>query len=222
MFLLVDKGKGMTSHDVVDRIRKITGEKKVGHAGTLDPNATGLLIVGVKKDATKRLSEISGKNKTYVAELFLGEERDTDDVEGKTVSKKERNKTLLIKEIRKALGSFRGEIEQVPPVYSAIKIQGRKAYELARKNKKVVLKARKIRVESIKILKYEFPVLELRLEVSKGTYIRSIARDLGRKLGIGAYLKNLRREKINGFDLKDAVKLEDLNQENYKKYLVNI
>lgn len=211
MLLLIDKPKGITSHDVVDKVRKISGERRVGHAGTLDPNATGLLIVGVGREATKKLGEITkSTKKTYEAEIFLGEERDTDDAEGVTISKAKGLLPPGKNEIRKILASFMGEQKQTPPTYSALKIKGRKAYELARKGKKIELKPRKIAVYSIKLVDYQYPILKIRTTVSSGTYIRALARDIGKKLSCGAYLRNLRRTRVGKFDIKDAKKLEGL------------
>src|SRR3989344_6091224 len=172
MFLLIDKPKGITSHDVIDKIRKITGEKKVGHAGTLDPNATGLLIIGVGRDSTKKLSLITKDEKTYEAEVYLGEERDTDDDEGMLISKATGVLAPSKEEIDLTLSNFIGTQEQIPPPYSAIKLKGKKAYELARKGKVVKLKPRKITVYSIKALSYSYPTLEIETIVSSGTYIR--------------------------------------------------
>lgn len=211
MFLLIDKPKGVTSHDVVDEVRKITAEKRVGHAGTLDPNATGLLIIGVGRDSTKHLGKIAkDTKKTYEAEIYLGEERDTDDREGVVVKKSKGVLPPEEVEIRLILTTFLGEQEQTPPVYSAIKIKGKKAYELARKGKKVDIKPREIVVYSIKVVDYKYPLLKIKTTVSSGTYIRALARDVGKRLGMGAYLKNLKRTKIGEFDLKEAVKLKDL------------
>ncbi|MCK4588625.1 tRNA pseudouridine(55) synthase TruB [Candidatus Woesebacteria bacterium] len=221
MFLLIDKPKGITSHDVIDKVRKVTGEKKVGHAGTLDPNATGLLIVGVERKATKKLGEIAkNTKKTYEAEIFLGEERDTDDAEGVVISKAKGFLPPGENEIEKILISFEGEQTQIPPIYSALKIKGKKAYELARKGKKVNLKPRKVVIYSIKLVSYKFPILEIETTVSSGTYIRALARDIGKKLSCGAYLRNLRRTKIGKFDIKDAVKLENLDRGNWKNFVI--
>ena len=240
MFLLIDKPRGITSHDVIDEVRNVTGEKRVGHAGTLDPNATGLLIVGVGRESTKKLGEIAGKRKTYEAEIVLGVERTTDDVEGEIVNrsrnqvgashraKSERDDKTAMKSIpvlsniESALESFTGEQEQVPPVYSAIKLKGRKAYELARRGKKPELQPRKVHIYSIELLSYKFPKLEIRTDVSSGTYIRALTRDIGRELGTGAYLNNLNRTKIGNFSVDDAVKLKELNDNNWKNYLINI
>lgn len=198
----------MTSHDVVNRVRKIFGVKRVGHAGTLDPNATGLLIVGVGAD-TKKLGEIALKTKkTYIAEIFLGEERDTDDSEGQIINKS--GKKVNIDEVMKVLNKFKGEQMQTPPIYSAIKLKGKKSYELARMGKEVKLAPRKITVYSIKLVNFEFPILKVEFEVSSGTYIRSLARDIGRELKTYGYLKNLRRTKIGKFSLKDSLTLEEI------------
>lgn len=210
--LLIDKPKGLTSHDVVDLVRRASGEKRVGHAGTLDPNATGLLIVGVGREETKKLSELTkSTKKTYLAEIFLGEERDTDDSEGRITSKNE-DKIPTSDEVNKVVMSFLGEQEQIPPSFSAVKLQGKKAYELARKGKVVEIKPRKITVYKAKLLDYKYPILKLEFEVSPGTYIRSLARDMGCKLGTFGYLKELRRTKIGKFSLRDAISLEEIKQ----------
>lgn len=254
MFLFIDKPKGLTSHDVVDKVRKMVSPRspsslrssrlrriKVGHAGTLDPNATGLLIVGVGRESTKKLSEIAKDKKTYRAEIYLGEERDTDDAKGETVEVPQQVRsshgaksvrddkvglnslpTLSKSQVEEVLRSFVGEQEQIPPAYSAIKIKGKKAYEIARKGGIPELSPRKITIHSIKLLEYEFPILKIETEVSSGTYIRALARDIGRKLGAGAYLKNLRRTKIGGYSLKESVSLEYLNKDNWKKFAINL
>ncbi len=214
MLILIDKPKGMTSHDVVDEVRRITGEKRVGHGGTLDPNATGLLIVGVGRESTKKLGQIAKNKKEYEAEIVLGEERDTDDSEGRKLaifnSQFSINSQISKIQIIKVLNFFLGVQEQVPPLYSAIKIKGKKAYKLAREGKKVVLQPRKVVIYSIKLLSYSYPVLRISCLVSSGTYIRALARDIGRKLGCGAYLKELRRTKIGDYNLSEAVSLTDL------------
>lgn len=222
MFLLINKPKGMTSHDVVDKIRKITGIKKVGHAGTLDPNATGLLIVAVGRNSTKRLEKLLHLDKTYVAEATLGEKRDTDDIEGKTIYQHKVKKIYSIADIKNALKLFIGEQMQIPPQFSAIKLHGKKAYQLARSGKKVKLKPRSIKVYSIKIRKYTYPKLIFEAKVSGGTYIRSIARDLGDKLGCGAYLSNLRRTKIDKFDIRQSVNMDVLDMDNWKNYVQEV
>jgi tRNA pseudouridine55 synthase len=222
MFILIDKPKGVTSHDVVDRLRSITGEKRIGHAGTLDPNASGLLILGIGKTSTKKLSIFLKLDKEYDAEIFLGEERETDDAEGKI-----RNLKLQIvdkiseNEIKMILEKFIGEQMQTPPSYSAIKVKGKKAYEIARKGNNPELIPRKIVIYKIKLLHYKFSVLTIRTRVSSGTYIRSLARDIGRDLGCGAYLLNLRRIKIGNYNVKDSIKLEDLTSDNIVNCIFN-
>jgi len=222
MFLLVDKPKGLTSHDVIDRVREVTGEKKVGHAGTLDPNATGLLIVGVGRDSTRMLGGLSKETtKEYVAEVVLGEERDTDDIEGKVITEYI-GKEPSGKTVNNTLSKFLGEQEQKPPVYSAIKLKGKKAYQLARKGKIPNLKPRKVTVYNIKLLKYEYPKLAFICLVSSGTYIRSLAKDIGKKLLTGAYLENLRRTKIGKYSVSGAISLENLNSGNWKEKVITI
>ena len=221
MFLLIDKPKGITSHDVVDEIRKITGERKVGHAGTLDPNATGLLLLAIGGESTKKLSGFLGLKKEYLAVIHLGEVRDTDDSEGSIVNVDLDNNLIPDKDfVDKVLEGFKGEQLQTPPIYSAIKIHGKKAYELARKGKKVKLKPRKIVVYSIKLISYRYPLLKIGFLVSGGTYIRALARDIGKKLGCGAYLEDLRRTRIGDFSISDSVKLGELNKDNWKEYLL--
>jgi len=235
MLLLVNKPKGITSHDVVNKIRKVTGVSKVGHAGTLDPNATGLLIIGIGRESTKKLGEIAkNTKKTYKAEIFFGEERDTDDALGKirnmkheirnssaplSILSQPKDKSQFAKTtICKTLRRFVGEQMQAPPIYSAIKIKGKKAYESARKGEKVKLKKRSIAVYSLKMEDYKYPVLKITAEVSSGTYIRALARDIGRSLGCGAYLNNLKRIRIGNYEIKDAVSLDRLNSENWQSF----
>jgi tRNA pseudouridine55 synthase len=176
------------------------------------------LIVGVGREATKKLGRIAkDTKKTYVAEIFLGEERDTDDIEGKTQNSKVKSQKYIPKtKILEVVNSFVGRQEQVPPAYSAIKIKGKKAYELARKGEKVRLGPRKIVIYSIKLMDYKYPILKIKVIVSAGTYIRALARDIGRKLGCGAHLKNLRRTKIGKFSINLAVPLSFLTKDNWR------
>lgn len=210
MFLYIDKPKGVTSHNVVDRIRLLSGEKRVGHAGTLDPNATGLLIVGVGRESTRKLDGFLKKDKEYEAEIILGEERDTDDIEGKVVKKDNLDKVPTRSEIESVLKDFTGKIKQTPPQYSAIKVGGKPAYKHARKGEKVDLKKRIVNIYFLKIKSYKYPKITITCSVGSGTYIRSLARDIGRKLRIYAYLGNLRRTKIGEISVKQATSLEEL------------
>jgi len=219
MILLIDKPKGMTSHDVIDHLRKVTGVKRIGHAGTLDPNATGLLIVAIGRESTKRLSGFLKKDKTYEAEIFLGEERDTDDVEGSVRENpflKRVGKKVSSKEVESILKKFLGKQKQIPPSYSAIKINGKKAYQMARAGKDLSskLKERSVMIYSIKVLFFKYPILKIEVKVSSGTYVRALARDIGRSLNTGAYLKNLKRTSIGKYKLADAIKLEDVKKSN--------
>lgn len=210
MLLLIDKAKGMTSHDVVREVRKITGERRVGHGGTLDPNATGLLIVGVGRESTKKLGKISkNMRKTYLAEVFLGEERETDDSEGLIIVKARKVLEPSNKEVKSVLKGFVGKKEQIPPKYSAVRVGGRRAYKLARKGERVVLEPRKIEIFSIKGVLYKYPILKFETVVSSGTYIRALARDIGRRLGCGGYLKELRRTRIGKYRIEDAISLSN-------------
>jgi tRNA pseudouridine55 synthase len=204
MILLIDKPKGWTSHDVVAKIRSVLKEKKVGHAGTLDPNATGLLVIGTGQD-TKKLQEITkNTTKIYEAELVLGKISTTDDVEGEISIF---NDQIIPSEnaIRDVLKEFIGNYEQIPPSYSAIKIKGRKAYELARKGKDFKLPARNVKIHSIRMSEYKYPKLKIICEVGSGTYIRSLARDIGQKLKTGAFLNELRRLKIGEYTVRKAI-----------------
>lgn len=219
--LNIYKPAGPTSHDIVDKIRQITHIKRVGHTGTLDPFAEGILIILIGK-ATKLQSKFMNMDKTYVATLKLGGVSDTYDKTG--VKSKCQNpnysKSISKAQISKTLKTFTGEIEQVPPAYSAIKIKGKKAYELARKGIKSKLKARKIKIYDIKLLNYRYPYLKIQVKCGKGTYIRSLAHDIGQKLSCGAYLEKLIRTKIGKFNIKNSTKLKDLNSKTLSKKII--
>lgn len=216
--LLINKPQGPTSHDIVDEVRKITGIRKVGHAGTLDPFAEGLLILLVGREETRQQQKFMGMDKVYEATFVLGEERDTGDLTGKPIGSKfpiSDNQTPK-EEIQKTLKKFTGDIEQVPSTYSAKKIRGKKAYELAREGKEVELKPKKVTVYKLELLDYKWPKLKIKTKVSSGTYIRALARDIGRELGVGAYVTELRRTKIGEYKLEDATTIDELKQENTK------
>ncbi len=215
MFFLINKPKGLTSHDVVNRMRQITAERRVGHGGTLDPNATGLLVIAVGRASTKKLDLFTkGLDKAYEAEIILGEERATDDEEGEVIATSTAKPTK--NELFKIFKLFQGELMQMPPQYSAIKMCGQKAYALARKGKEAPLKPRKIVVKKAVILGYNYPRVWAVFEVSSGTYIRALARDIGRKLGTYAYLNNLKRTHVGKFSLGRAVDLNDLTPDNWR------
>ncbi len=219
-FLLINKPSGPTSHDIVDELRRITGVRKIGHAGTLDPFASGLLIAAVGREATRQISKFSKMDKTYIARLHLGAVSDTYDRTGKLQIT---NYKLRItnKEIKKVLQKFIGPQKQIPPMYSAKKVGGKKLYELARSGIEVERKPADVDIYDIEILRYSWPELEIKTKVSSGTYIRSLANDIGRALGYGAYLEELERTEIGDYKLKDkdAVDIDKLTAKNWEKYL---
>ena len=216
-FLYINKPSDWTSHDVVAHLRRVTGEKKIGHAGTLDPFATGLLIVGVGRKATRELEKFLKQDKEYIAELHLGAASDTYDLTGKIT---ETDATPPTEDsIKNILLKFTGKQDQIPPMYSAKKIGGKKLYELARKGEEVKREPSKIIIHENELLKFDWPTLEIRVSCSSGTYIRSLAHDIGETLGTGAYLEKLERTKIGEHELKDAVDLDKINQNNWAEFI---
>ena len=205
--LLVDKPRGPSSHDVVDRVRRKLGMRRIGHAGTLDPNATGLLIILVGK-ATKVSQYLISLDKFYEGVIKLGEETDSHDSEGNIMAEIS-VPDLSEEQILEFMNEFVGDQYQTPPMFSAKKIKGVPLYKLARKGKVVEREARFIRVSSMKLLKFEPPFLSFSIHCSKGAYVRTIAHDMGGKIGCGAHLTELRRTAIDKFLLADAVSLED-------------
>jgi tRNA pseudouridine55 synthase len=220
-FILINKPSGITSHDVVLKLRKITKIKKIGHAGTLDPLAKGLLILAIGREFTKKLSLFQKKDKEYLATIKLGGESDTFDREGKIIFKK-KVKIPSEEEIKKVLESFLGEIEQIPPIFSAKKIKGKKLYQLARRGIKVSPKPQRVKIYQIKLLDYKFPLLKIKISCSAGTYIRSLGADLGKKLGCGGYLESLVRTKIGELSLRRAVSLAKINSSNWRNFLIRL
>jgi len=205
--LIVDKPVGPTSHRVVSRVRQGTGIRKVGHAGTLDPRASGVLVLCL--GAATRLSEyLSASNKGYAAVVRFGASTRTYDADGEIVHRTDRSPTAS--QLEAILPAFQGKIVQTPPPFSAIKLQGRKAYELARRGEQVDLQPREVTIHTLKITAFEPPDLSLFLECSAGTYVRSIAHDLGERLGTGAHLISLRRTQAGPFTLEDAVAWDQL------------
>ena len=219
--LLIDKPDGMTSHDVVDRVRHKLKMKRVGHAGTLDPNATGLLIILVGK-ATKLSQYLMGLDKVYEGVITLGAETTTQDVEGEVVAEKPVPE-LSEDELKEKMKEFVGDQYQIPPMFSAKKIDGVPLYKMARKGKTVEREPRFIHVSSFKLDKWESPNIEFSLGCSKGTYVRTIANDLGQNIGCGAYLKELRRTDIERFKIEDSIELESFEElpiEEVKAWLI--
>ena len=207
--LVIDKPTGMTSHDVVQIVRNGTHIRRAGHTGTLDPRASGVLVVLV--GPAVRLSEfISASEKRYQAVLRLGLTTDTYDMDGNVLMRSPVN--ISYEELEETLKTFIGEFDQIPPAYSAIKINGEKAYERARRGEEVEMEPRKVRVDSIELLDWESPEAIIDIQCSSGTYVRSLIHDLGEKLGCGATLVGLRRTKNGRFSLRDAVSLRRLQE----------
>ena len=220
--LIIDKPAGMTSHDVVARVRRILGERRVGHTGTLDPFATGVLIVLAGR-ATRLAQFLSGASKEYEASIRLGFSTDTGDLNGRrTTPAQEKTNSWSEAEIEAALASLRGEIEQVPPMYSAKKIEGKKLYELARRGEQVERKAVRVTIHAFELggdvgrISPQHPDgstdIHVRVACSAGTYVRTLAEDFGQRLGVGAHVVELRRTKAGDFDLQCATTLEQLEE----------
>lgn len=207
--IIVNKETGFTSHDVVAKLRGICGQKKIGHTGTLDPAATGVLPVCLGS-GTKLCDMLTDRDKEYVAELLLGVETDTQDTTGSVL--RESPVTVTEEEVSRACLSFLGDYDQIPPMYSALKVDGKKLYELARAGKEVERKARRVRILELEILEMRLPVVKLRVVCSKGTYIRTLCSDIGQKLGCGGAMQSLQRTKAGRFRLEDALTLGDIQQ----------
>jgi len=214
--LLINKPAGWTSHDVVAKVRGILKIRAVGHAGTLDPFATGLLILGIGK-GTKQLTELVGLDKTYETTLTLGATSTTFDPEGE-ISRNMQHVTCNIDraEIEHVLDQFRGGYEQKAPLHSAKKLAGKKLYELARAGTATeeMRPVKRVKIDELTIMRYAWPELELRVQCGSGTYIRSLGDDIGRALGVGAYVSQLRRTRVGAFDVNDAQKIEDVRPES--------
>jgi tRNA pseudouridine55 synthase len=212
--LLVDKPAGMTSHDVVSKVRKLAGTRKVGHAGTLDPMATGLLVLGIES-ATKLLTFVVGADKTYLATIRLGESTITDDREGDILQQAtpEQISSVSSEAITAELAKLRGVIQQVPSAVSAIKVNGERAYDRVRAGEVFELKSREVNISRLEVLgdirrEVNFIEIDIIVDCSSGTYIRAIARDLGAALGVGGHLTELRRTRIGKFDVANAMQLQ--------------
>ena len=206
---VVDKPAGLTSHDVVAKARKIFGTRKVGHSGTLDPDATGVLVLGVGR-ATRLLQFLTGLPKSYKGEIVFGEETSTLDSSGEVTHIHDMS-GLTLSDVRKATKCFLGEIEQIPPMVSAVRIKGKRLYEIAREGNEIERPARSVRVDRFEVYPTEdSKVYEVFVDCSSGTYIRSLAADLGLVLGGGAHLRNLRRTRVGSFGEDEALPLEEI------------
>ena len=207
--LNVYKEPGFTSHDVVAKLRGICKQKKIGHTGTLDPEASGVLPVCLG-NATKLCDLLTDKDKEYRAVLLLGVETDTQDTTGQILAEREVNAGE--EDVRSAILSFVGPYDQIPPMYSALKVDGKKLYELAREGKTVERKARPVKIFDIRIEKIELPEVTMTVSCSKGTYIRTLCNDIGEKLGCGGCMEELLRTRVERFGLTDAVKLDEVQK----------
>jgi tRNA pseudouridine55 synthase len=229
----VYKEEGMTSHDVVDAVRRLTGQKRVGHAGTLDPCAKGVLVIGVGRAATRTLGLVTGTEKEYVTRIKLGWRSTTDDREGEKqmvfqptedrgqkaegtthpspVPRPPSSGAIPSEaQVRQALAGFQGMIDQHPPAFSAVKVHGRAAYKLARAAREVDLPARRVEAKEIELLGYAWPYADVRLVTGPGFYVRSLARDLGERLGTGGYVEELERTRVGTYTKERATRLSDL------------
>ena len=217
--LIVDKPAGMTSHDVVDFIRRRFKIKKVGHAGTLDPMATGVLVMLLGR-FTKESARLSGHDKEYAGRMVLGARSDTGDRDGKITRDPSHPVSISLDEIKNVFGEFTGEISQIPPMYSAVKMKGRKMYELARRGIEVERMPKKVVIKSLIVKGFEPPFVDFEVVCSKGTYVRQLSADIGQRLGCGAYLESLRRlssgdstiQRAESFDKLQTMSLEDLER----------
>ncbi len=210
--LLVDKPQGRTSFSLIRALRKLTGIKKIGHAGTLDPFATGVMVMLVGREYTRLSDKLLVQDKEYLANVCLGVSTDTYDCDGKVVARSKKDPSA--DEIRPILAKFQGEIEQIPPMFSAKKVRGKKLYELARKGEVIERRPAKVHVNT-ECISYTYPNLTLRIACSKGTYIRSIAHEIGELLGCGAHLSQLNRTRSGTFSLEECVDGNLLDQANF-------
>lgn len=218
--LNVLKPPGMTSHDVVSYIRKVTKIKRIGHTGTLDPGATGVLPICIGK-STKIVDFIMKDKKVYICELTLGNKTDTYDKYGSFINNSWSNlEDFDINTFESLINDFKGEIMQRPPAYSAIKVNGRRAYDLARMGESIELPERKITIFDIRVIKYALPKILMEIKCSKGTYIRSICSDIGDKLGYGGYMSFLIRTSTGKFNLSNSYILDEINNDNIENILV--
>ena len=215
--ILLNKPKGITSFSAVNKLKWLGQEKRVGHTGTLDPLATGLLPVFFGR-ATALAGIVLDADKSYIAEVKLGITTDTCDITGAVLSEKPVSVTK--EQLAEAIDSFKGKIMQVPPIYSALKKDGVRLYELARQGKTVDIEAREITINTLELLDFNGETFKIAVDCSKGTYIRSLCRDIGDALGCGATMTELTRTATGGFDIKDAVSLDDLTRENIGNYIL--
>ncbi|NLV73179.1 MAG: tRNA pseudouridine(55) synthase TruB [Chloroflexi bacterium] len=216
--LVIDKPRGMSSHDVVNRVRRTTHVTRAGHAGTLDPLASGVLMLCLGQ-ATRLAEYLGASDKTYLAELRLGQQTPSYDCET-PVSEERPWQHLTLEDLESALPRFIGEIAQVPPMYSAVKLRGKPLYKMARRGISVAREARQVTIYALEVVRWEPPLASLRVHCSSGTYIRSLAHDLGQALGCGAYMAGLVRESAGAFTLAEAIALDALSADNWQTHLL--
>ncbi|OIO48036.1 MAG: tRNA pseudouridine(55) synthase TruB [Parcubacteria group bacterium CG1_02_37_51] len=214
-FLLIDKAQGWTSFDVIAKLRNITNIKKIGHAGTLDPIATGLLIVAIGREATKQIDQYMKMDKEYLVKGKFGETSASYDTEEKVV--KNKVEPINEKEFQKTITKYLGETDQTPPMFSAKKIDGKRLYELARQGKEVERQSVKIKITKLELLSFDYPWFELKVSCSSGTYVRSLTHDLGQDLQQGAVMYELRRTKIGDYNIEQAHRIEEITKANWQK-----
>jgi len=224
--LIVDKEVGISSYDVIRRVKRILGKRqKIGHAGTLDPFASGVLILLFGK-ATKLMSTFLTYEKVYEAVAEFGFTTDTQDITGAIVNRDEKGKKTTKEEMQELIeGKFLGDIQQIPPIYSAKRIKGQRAYKLAREEKEVELKPRSIHISQFEIYEYEFPIFKAKIRCSSGTYIRTLIHDLAISLGTYATIKELKRTSIGDFKVKESIKSEnilEMSEEQIERRIINL
>ncbi len=220
MYILINKPSGPTSHDVIDQLRRITEVKKIGHAGTLDPFASGLLFIAINRESTRELQNFVGLDKEYIATLKLGAVSNSQDRTGE-IEKVKDDIDFTEKEVKDVLDKFVGKQEQTPPMFSAKKVKGQKLYNLARKGIEIERKPSQIEVYNIEMLEFKDSKLVIKVKCSSGTYVRTLAHDIGQTLVSGAYLEELERTKIGKYDLKYSIKVKDLRKENWESFTFN-
>jgi tRNA pseudouridine55 synthase len=227
-FLNINKPKGITSFDVIRKIKKIFyegGQKppKIGHTGTLDPFATGVLVICLGREYTRRASEVQAMKKEYIVDIKLGAVSDSYDSTGEIRQKVKgkSQKSISVDQVKGLLQKFIGEIEQTPPIFSAKKINGERAYKLARAGKEVKMRKSRVSIYDIQVLDYKYSDLKLKVQCSKGTYIRSLANDIGQALGVGAYADELKRTAVGDFSIQKSTELADLTLEKLSENLIS-
>ena len=208
--LIIDKPKDWTSFDVVAKIRGKLQVKKVGHTGTLDPQATGVLVLCIGK-GTKLVHKLTGVDKEYLCEITLGATSNTDDLEGEIIPSADAVEVPLA-DVENVIKEFEGTFDQLPPIFSAKKIEGKRAYALARKGKEVKLEPVEVTIKTMGLLDYKWPILKLKITCTKGFYVRSLARDIGKKLGVGGYLSALKRTRVGNFSIERAVSIDEADE----------